>query len=123
MRVLLSIRPDYAQKIFDGEKRYEFRRTIFKQKGIRTAVVYVSHPISKIVGEFYIEEVISDSLVKLWNHTKEAAGISEEVYFHYFNGKNIGYAMKISKAIKYKKPLCIKEHWGISPPQSFMYLD
>ena len=123
MRILLSIKPEYAQKIFNGRKRYEFRRTIFKQEGVQTAVVYVTHPISKVVGEFCIEKVISDRLDRLWNDTKENAGISEEVYLEYFHGKNIGYALKIRKAIKYKKALCIKKHWGISPPQSFMYLD
>jgi predicted transcriptional regulator len=123
MRILLSIKPEYAQKIFNGEKRYEFRRTIYKRKGIQTVVVYVSHPIKKIVGEFYVEEVISDTLNKLWDGTKEHAGISEEVYLQYFAGRNIGFALKIRKAIKYKKAFCIKEHWGIMPPQSFIYLD
>ena len=123
MKILLSVKPEYAQKIFNGEKRYEFRRTIFKRGGIQTVIVYVSHPIRKIVGEFYIEEVISDKLDILWNNTKEHAGISERAYLQYFNGKNIGHAMKIKSVKKYNKPFCIKEHWGLLPPQSFIYIE
>jgi len=123
MRILLSIRPAYAQKIFDGEKKYEFRRTIFKREGIQTVIVYVSQPIRKVVGEFYIEGIISDRLDRLWESTKDHAGISEKDYLRYFNGKSIGYAIKIEGVRKYTKPYCIKEHWGIHPPQSFLYLE
>ena len=34
MKVLLSIKPEFAEKIFDGTKLYEFRRSIFKNKNI-----------------------------------------------------------------------------------------
>ena len=30
-RVLMSIHPEFANAIFDGRKRYEFRRVLFKE--------------------------------------------------------------------------------------------
>ena len=34
MKVLLSIKPEYVDKIFSGEKRYEYRKSMFKNKNI-----------------------------------------------------------------------------------------
>lgn len=42
MKVLLSIKPEFAEKIFSGEKKFEFRRSIFKDKTVKTVLVYAS---------------------------------------------------------------------------------
>ena len=34
MDVLLSIKPKYVKSIIEGEKRYEFRKAIFKNRDI-----------------------------------------------------------------------------------------
>ena len=34
MKVLLSIKPEFAEKIFNGTKKYEFRKSIFKNKDV-----------------------------------------------------------------------------------------
>lgn len=57
MRVLLSINPQYADKIFSGEKIYEYRRNIFKNTDVKIVLVYATSPIKKIIGEFYIEKI------------------------------------------------------------------
>jgi predicted transcriptional regulator len=58
MEVILSIKPQFARKIFEGSKLFEFRRSIFKNPDVNKVVVYASAPISKIVGEFEIEEIL-----------------------------------------------------------------
>ena len=52
MKVILSIKPEFANKIFNGTKKFEFRRTLFKKKEVKKIVVYASAPISKVIGEF-----------------------------------------------------------------------
>ena len=66
MKVLLSIRPEYAEKIFNGKKKYEYRRVIFKNRNIHSIVVYATKPIKKIIGEFEIDEILSDRPNKIW---------------------------------------------------------
>ncbi len=56
MRVLLSIKPEFALKIFDGSKRYEYRRTIFKRGEVTTVVVYASNTIKKVMGSLKLEK-------------------------------------------------------------------
>lgn len=122
MKVLLSIKPEFADKIFSGTKKYEFRRSIFKKKEVKTVVVYASSPVQKIIGEFEIETIIKEEINRLWNLTKDFSGISEDYFFEYFSNKDNGFAIKIKRTKKYKRPLSIKEDFNATPPQSFMYL-
>jgi predicted transcriptional regulator len=122
MKVLLSIKPKYADLIFDGTKKFEFRRTIFKNENIKTIVVYASSPVQKVIGEFEIEAILNTNLSLLWKQTKEHAGIDKQYFLDYFINKEKGYAIKIKKARKYRKPLCLREDFNLLPPQSFLYL-
>ena len=121
-KVLLSIKPEFAEKIFSGDKKYEYRRLTFKKHQIQTIVVYASSPIKKVVGEFEIEEIILDNLDSLWENTRECSGISKDFFYNYFKDKEYGYAIKIGAAIKYSKPICLQKKFNILPPQSFVYL-
>ena len=122
MKVLLSIKPEFANKIFDGTKMYEFRRTIFKNSAIKRIVVYASSRVRKIIGEFEIDHILSDDPAALWNRTKECSGISEKYFFEYFGNKTRGYAIKIKSTTLYKTPRCTRQDFNLHPPQSFLYL-
>ena len=122
MRVLLSIKPEFAFKIFDGTKKFEFRKSIFKNKDVKTVVVYASSPIQQVIGEFEIEKILNLELDVLWNLTQDFSGISEDFFYEYFADKELGYAIKIKKAKKYNKPKNLREEFNLFPPQSFAYL-
>jgi predicted transcriptional regulator len=117
----LSIRAPYAEAIFRGEKRFEFRRAIFR-KTVDVVVVYTTSPTSLVVGEFDVTEIISESIEELWSRTSQYAGIDQELFFNYFKGRGIGHAIAIGKVRKYKKPLELSGAFGIRAPQSFVYI-
>jgi predicted transcriptional regulator len=121
-KVLLSIKPEYAELIFSGKKKYEFRRTIFKNRNVTTVVVYASSPVQKVIGEFEIEKILFHDLKALWNKTSKHAGIDEDYFYSYFRNKTEGFAIKIKNIMKYNNPLCIREDLSLSPPQSFIYI-
>src|ERR1039457_2765572 len=56
---LLSIRPPYAEAIFRGEKRFEFRRAIFR-KAVDVVVVYPTSQTIFFVGDFDFSEIFSE---------------------------------------------------------------
>ena len=118
----MSIKPEFAFKIFDGTKKFEFRRSIFKNPGIKRIIVYASSPVQKIIGEFEIEDILDFDIETLWQETSQASGISREYFFQYFDGKDQGYAIKIKRTKRYKKEYCIKETYNKIPPQSFIYV-
>lgn len=122
MKVVLSIKPEFANKIFEGTKKYEFRRTIFKNPDVKKIVVYASSPVQKIIGEFDIDQIITHDLKTLWNKTKKHSGISESFFLEYFMNRQHGFAIKIKNTKLYRNPKCIREDYNLFPPQSFLYL-
>jgi predicted transcriptional regulator len=123
MKVLLSIKPEYVSKIFDGSKKYEYRRMIFKRSGIETAVVYASDPIKRIIGEFDIGEILYETPEQLWERTNSYAGISKTRFMTYFKNQDKGYAISIKKLRKYRDTLTLDDLMVALAPQSFMYLE
>jgi predicted transcriptional regulator len=118
----LSIKPEFAEKIFSGNKRFEFRRSIFKNRDVSKVIVYASSPISKVIGEFEIADILFKDVKSLWSETKEFSGITEDYFYEYFLGKENGFALEVKRVKRYKRGLCIKETYGKLPPQSFAYL-
>jgi predicted transcriptional regulator len=122
MKVLLSIKPEFAEKIFDGSKKYEFRRAIFKDQNVKTIVVYAPVPVKMIIGEFAIEDILFEEIPELWERARYSGSSDERAFYDYFIGKSKGYAIKISNPLKYREPLTLSS-FGISKaPQFFIYL-
>lgn len=46
---------------FLGEKKYEFRKRIFKREDVDTIVIYSTSPCCRVVAEASIAEIIQDS--------------------------------------------------------------
>jgi len=122
-KVLLSIKPQFADQIFAGTKRYEFRRVIFRSDSVTKVVVYASSPVQRVIGEFRIAEILASDVKQLWNKTKSYAGIEKEHFDDYFDGRATAYAIKICNPLKYKKPAKLEHLFEFNrPPQSFRYL-
>lgn len=122
MMALLSIKPYFAEKIFSGEKKVEFRKAVFKQS-ITTVLLYATMPVGKVVGQFEIETILCDKPAKLWIVTKDVAGISSDIFNKYFYGRDIAYGIKIKHVIQYPIPFDPYLRFpNFSPPQSFRYI-
>jgi predicted transcriptional regulator len=123
MKVLLSIKPEFAEKILSGEKKYEFRKILPKAQNIKIIVIYASRPTGKVVGEFEIAQIISDTPKKIWSQTKESAGISRRYFDEYFSGKALAHAIQIKSVKRYARPRALSTILpnGIAP-QSFCYI-
>ncbi|WP_307721792.1 hypothetical protein [Paenibacillus humicus] len=123
MKVLLSIKPEFVEKIFAGEKKFEYRRTIFK-KDVESIVVYSTKPEGKIVGELFIEYILNDSPESIWSSTQKDSGISYSFFQEYFGDRTEGYAIKISRAVQYEQPYDpVMQDSNFRAPQSFCYID
>ncbi|MBG9215061.1 hypothetical protein E7X19_19660 [Bacteroides fragilis] len=124
MKILLSIKPVFVEEIFKGDKKFEYRRTIFKRKDIKKVVVYATKPVGKIVGEFYIEQIIEEKPKLLWERTCKNSGVSKHFFDEYFEGKEIGFALQIKSPRLYENPIdpTINNKKFVAP-QSFRYLE
>jgi len=122
MKVLLSIKPQFAIKIFDGTKKFEFRKSIFKNSNINTVVVYASYPMQKVIGEFTIDEIMDEEPEVLWEMTKKHSGITKDFFDEYFLNKERAFAIKVKDITRYLEPKDLIDLNINFAPQSFVYL-
>ena len=120
-KILMSIKPEYVDKIFSGEKKYEYRKRLCKKK-IDTIIVYSSSPIQKVVGELKIEKVLYDKKSIIWNKTNRYGGITKTKYDKYYENCDYAVAYEIEKAILYDKQKDLKDFNVQMAPQSYVYI-
>lgn len=120
--IILAINPKYVQRIFTGEKKYEFRKIICK-KSIDKILIYETAPTSKIVGEVTVTSVLKDTPTNLWELTKMSAGIDYDSFFAYFKNNVYAYSYVLENPIRYKKTRKIETYGLSAPPQNFVYLN
>lgn len=123
MKVLLSIKPEYANQILEGKKLFEFRKSVFKKIGVKTIVIYATMPIGKIIGEFEVSEIMSGHPSEVWEATAKYSGITLPFFNNYFNGRKTAHAIKVKNPVRYETPIELTNvlKSGVAP-QSFCYL-
>lgn len=120
--ILLSIKPEYVEKILDGTKKYEYRKRI-AQDLTETMLIYCTAPEMKIVAEVEVISTVQAAPSTLWEQTKHNAGISREKYREYFHGCKTAYAYELGEVEIFNPPRKLSEYDVSVPPQSFVYVD
>jgi len=124
MDVILSIKPKYVRAIIEGDKRYEFRKAIFRNRSVNRVFIYSSAPVQRIVALFEISTILEDHPAALWDMVRDHAGINDAEFFSYFAGKSRGYAIGISNLQEFDEPIDPKAMIpGFVPPQSYCYVN
>lgn len=122
--ILLSVRPQYAELIVEGIKRVELRRTFSKNGKNKKCYIYSSSPTKAVIGECYITDIEELPIDTLWKKYSDDSMIGWKDFSTYFEGKETGYAIKLSKEKKYQNPIYIQDEFKMSrPPQSFCYIN
>ncbi|MFV0505050.1 MAG: ASCH domain-containing protein [Lachnospirales bacterium] len=96
-QILLSINPEHVENIFNGTKKYEYRKTNFKRNDIDKIIIYSTTPIKKVVGEVEVLNILNDK-------------------------KNNAIAFKLGNYTKYTHKKDLSELGIVQAPQSFIYL-
>lgn len=121
--VLYSIKPKYVQKILNGVKTFEYRKTIYLDPTIRNMFIYATSPLQKVVAKCEIVRVLSDSPNMIWKKTKCASGISKDEFFSYFANARVAYAIQIKNVFAFEKEKCLEDFGITVAPQSFIYVE
>lgn len=149
MKVLMSIKPEYVEKIFSGEKEWEIRRIApqpFCKNAMRWrpsrsvfgVVVYASSPIRKVVGELMIDYTILGNTKQIMEECGNKVGIDFEILKKYLydpitEEDDMAWGMHIGWKRLYEKPLTLDEARFIlkksdscvvtTAPQNFCYIN
>ena len=120
--ILLSIKPEYTNRILEGSKKYEFRRSVAKRK-VDRILIYSTAPEMKVVAMVEVLGVLKDSPKKLWEITHTYAGISRQKFMGYFSNRMVAYAYRLGKLQKFDTPKKLAEYGITAAPQSFVYIE
>jgi len=94
--LLFSLKPQYADLVFDGLKHAELRRRITPDMKDRDVFIYVSSPIRQLRGGFRVGHVWQGSPKDVWKEVSELAGVKKRDFDNYYAGRTIAYALKIT---------------------------
>lgn len=141
--IVLAIKPEYAEKIFNGEKTVEFRRKLPNEE-IEVVYLYESSPVRKITGEFKTKAVMRDrdarELWRLLLRCYELPGITINDYLKYayplisleppdYEYKGSKKEQKMNCLLvdtatlnKYRQPLELSDLGVTKAPQNFCYI-
>lgn len=124
--LLLSIKPCYAEKIFNGTKKVELRKTKPRLSFGDEVIVYVSSPVKELHGSFRVVQIVAKPIDELWALVSKDAGVTKVDFYNYYEGAKIGYGIFFDKPKLISAPLALAELrmiWsGFHPPQSYRYL-
>ncbi len=120
--IILSLKPEYAEKILDGTKRYEFRKQRPRHQ-VQQVYIYASSPKKRIMGRFRIGRVIHGSPEEIWERCGNEGGIEKEKFFSYFGDRTIGYGFEVDEVERFDPPIDpVEINCGFRAPQSFAYV-
>ncbi len=105
--LILSLKPCYAELVFNEHKTVELRRRIATDIENTEVFVYVSKPIMALYGGFRIGQVWSSSPEEIWNKVSKLAGIEQKDYDDYFEGARTAYALEIKEHWEYQTPISL----------------
>ena len=120
-QMLLSIKPQYVEKIISGKKKFEFRK-FHCRCGVDTIVIYATAPMKKAIGEVALLNIIEGDVDYVWHETKGFGGILKKDYKAYYKERETAVAYQLGEVTLYDKPKALSDFGLGYVPQSFAYL-
>lgn len=124
--LLLSLKPRYADLVFDGRKKVELRRRSPKNMRGRDVFVYSTTPVRMLRGQFKVGKVWAGSPEKVWSLVSDKTGVEKPDFDAYYAGHDVAYAFEIVDALEYEKPLTLdalkRMFRNFVVPQSWRYV-
>lgn len=114
--ILISIKPEYAKRIWSRKKTIEFRR-------VKPAIYWGTYFVYEsgtgmITGQFQVSQAKLDE----FSRHEDYYGISQEQLMKYTHGEEV-WGLFIENPRKFSHPISLKNvlHWRA--PQNFRYLN
>jgi len=84
--VLMSIYPQFADAILEGDKTVELRRRIAGLKSGSKIWIYATKPVGAILGCVSVADISIGPPEKMWAIFGQASAVDEAKFFSYFSG-------------------------------------
>jgi len=128
LALLMSIRPQYAERVLEGKKKVEIRRRFAPKWTGQRVSLYASRPLGALVGEARIGNVVSGKPAFIWERFSTEVGCSKEQFDRYTEGAQEVYAIVFSEVVRYSDRIPIEQlacllNEELVPPQSYFSIE
>lgn len=125
--LLMSIKPEYVEKMQSGEKVVEIRRKFNPKWTGCSVALYSSRPHQELHGYASVEYVRKATPDRIWAEYETSLGCSKEEFDRYTNSCEQVYAIGLKNYQSYLTPLLLEQmSWllgkELRPPQSYLSL-
>lgn len=124
--LLLSLKPSYADMVFEGLKKAELRRRMASYVENRHVFVYVSSPKQQLRGGFRVGQVWTGTPAQVWKFVSSMASMRKHEFDSYFSGSEVAFALEITDVWEYRNPVHLnflrRRLSRFVVPQSWRYL-
>ena len=127
--IMLSIHPEWAEKIYSGEKTVEWRKTVPHKLNAasRKVFLYETSPVCKVTGYFDLLIPIEIDAVNIRKELDEEyverGCVPVDDLVKYQGKKNIIYAWVFKHFVKFDKPKTLADFGVERAPQSWQYVE
>lgn len=126
--LLISVKPEFAEKIISGKKTIELRKSAPKKVRKKNHVlIYVTAPIKELWGICKIKNIIKDNPITLWRNHGSRTGITEAQFKEYYKTSQNAYALELEEIRNFSKYSIelkdLKKAFpDFMPPQTYTYI-
>ena len=123
--LVVSIKPEFAEKIFNGIKSIELRKSTPDVSPGDTVVIYCTDPVKAVLGICLVKEVLKLKPSLMWKNHKQVLGIDQKRYKAYYENSAIAVGIVLTSICKLEKDVSLSAIKKIfpffQPPQTFRY--
>lgn len=123
---LFAVRPEFAEALVEGRKRFELRRTRPSLRPGDVVYVYATSPVMAVVGSFVCGDVVEGSPTGIWSQVGREAEVSRSRFRAYFQSASRAFAIEVLSPRTLRSPLSLKTLRlavpGFHPPQSYKFV-
>ena len=117
--ILISIKNEFAQKIYDGTKTIELRKHCPHIDCYTYCWIYEPKPVGLITGYFVVAGSIACKPKQLWDEYHEVLGIDWNRFSFYYYNTELAHGIVIAYANKLPQPYTLQELGLSRPPQMY----
>lgn len=117
-QMLLSIKPQYVEKIIAGKKKFEFRK-FHCREDIDTIIIYATAPTKQVIGEVSLIDIIEGDVDYVWQETRGFGGILKKDYTAYYKKREIAVAYQLGASLVMSRSMMSRRNSQISASTTF----
>ena len=123
--LLVSIKPEFAEKIFNGTKSIELRKSTPNVLPGDAVVIYCTDPVKAVLGICIVKEILRLKPSVMWKVHNCVLGIDQKRFKEYYENSNFAIGIVLTSICRLDRNISLTTIKAMfptfQPPQTFRY--